>query len=182
MPIVPDTKDWTWVLGRACQECGYDADAVDLDHLPERIRLNAAAWAGVLADRSAVRDRPDDHTWSPLEYACHVRDVHTIFDERVVLMIDSDDPAFPNWDQDTTAIDSAYADQDPIEVAEGLRNAAAQVSGRYGAIKGDTWRRTGRRSDGAVFTVASLARYHLHDVEHHLHDVQHGDLDPASGS
>ncbi len=23
--IVPDTKDWTWVLERACPECGFDA-------------------------------------------------------------------------------------------------------------------------------------------------------------
>ena len=27
------------------------------------------------------------------------------------------------------------------------------------------------RSDGAVFTVATLGRYHYHDVFHHLHDV-----------
>jgi len=24
MPIMPDTKDWTWVLRRACPECGFD--------------------------------------------------------------------------------------------------------------------------------------------------------------
>ena len=26
-PIVPDTKDWTWVLDRPCEECGFDATA-----------------------------------------------------------------------------------------------------------------------------------------------------------
>ena len=171
MPIEPDTKDWTWVLREACPQCGYDAAAVDLDDVPERIRRNAAGWVGILADRPDVRERPDDRTWSPLEYACHVRDVHTIFDERVRLMIDTDDPAYANWDQDTAAVEGRYGEQDPIEVAEQLRNAAARVSGRYGAVDGDTWERTGRRSDGAVFTVASIARYHLHDVEHHLHDV-----------
>jgi len=29
----------------------------------------------------------------------------------------------------------------------------------------------GRRSDGAVFTVASFARYMVHDPVHHLYDV-----------
>lgn len=32
--------------------------------------------------------------------------------------------------------------------------------------------RPGYRSDGAAFTVASLARYHLHDVVHHTWDVR----------
>jgi hypothetical protein len=31
--------------------------------------------------------------------------------------------------------------------------------------------RTGRRSNGSVFTVASLSQYFLHDVVHHLWDV-----------
>src|SRR6188508_472450 len=161
MAIEPDTKDWTWILTRACPDCGYDAATVDLEDVPERIHLNAAAWAGVLADRPDVADRPNEHTWSPLEYACHVRDVHTIFDERVRLMLDAEDPAFANWDQDATAVETGYGQQDPLDVAEGLRNAAATVAGRYGGVVGDAWDRTGRRSDGVIFTIASLARYHL---------------------
>ena len=61
MPIEPDTKDWTWVLDRRCEECGF------------------------------------------------------------------------------------------VHVGEEL---------------------VGRRSDGSAFTVESLGRYWLHDVEHHLHDVR----------
>ncbi|MEJ7726628.1 MAG: DinB family protein [Actinomycetes bacterium] len=171
MAIERDTKDWTWVLTEVCGECGYDASAVDLDDVPDRIRTNAAAWAGILADRPDVRERPDDQTWSPLEYACHVRDVHVTFDQRVRLMLETDDPAFENWDQDATAVERRYGEQDPMDVAEELRSAAARVSSRYGAVKAAAWERTGRRSDGAVFTVGSLARYHLHDLEHHLHDV-----------
>lgn len=33
------------------------------------------------------------------------------------------------------------------------------------------WDRTGQRSDGFTFTVATLSRYLVHDLEHHLHDV-----------
>ena len=39
------------------------------------------------------------------------------------------------------------------------------------ASRAPQWDRPGRRSNGSVFTVDTLARYHLHDVEHHLHDV-----------
>ena len=35
----------------------------------------------------------------------------------------------------------------------------------------EQWQRAGRRSNGSVFTVASLGTYYLHDVVHHLHDV-----------
>ena len=35
----------------------------------------------------------------------------------------------------------------------------------------DEWDRTGFRSDGAAFTVATFARYLVHDPIHHLHDV-----------
>ena len=36
-----------------------------------------------------------------------------------------------------------------------------------------TWvlQRTGRRSDGAHFTVETFARYFIHDPVHHLYDV-----------
>ncbi len=51
--------------------------------------------------------------WSPLEYACHVRDVFPLFDERLVLMLAQDGPQYANWDQDATAVER-YAEQDPV--------------------------------------------------------------------
>ena len=65
----------------------------------------------------------------------------------------------------------AYRDQAPATVATELLAAAAAVSKQYGGIEGPQWDRPGRRGDGSVFTVDSLSRYHLHDVEHQLHDV-----------
>ncbi len=51
--------------------------------------------------------------------------------------------------------------------------AAAAVAAAYEAVSGEQWDRTGRRSDGATFTVDTFARYHLHDLVHHAHDVSH---------
>jgi len=170
MSIEPDTKDWTWVLERRCPECGFDARTVDRETLAARIRDTAGRWRGVLVNEDPAV-RPADNIWSPLEYACHVRDVHRVFDERVRRMLAEDDPAFANWDQDATALEDRYDEQDPATVAEELVAAAATVADRYAGVAGDAWERTGRRSDGAVFTVDSLGRYHLHDVLHHLVDV-----------
>ncbi len=172
MSIEPDTKDWTWVLERPCPECQFDAAGLDVARVPQAIRDNATLWEVVLqTDDAAVR--PQANLWSPLEYACHVRDVHQLFDARLGQMLAEDDPAFDNWDQDATAVDDDYGSQDPDEVGRSVVAAAETVAARYEGLADDEWRRTGRRSDGAAFSVDSLARYHLHDVVHHAHDVSH---------
>lgn len=171
MPIVPDTKDWTWVLTRPCLECGFDAASFDEVDVPRLIRENAAAWPYVL-ERDGVAGRPDDETWSPLEYAAHVRDVHRIYRERLGLMLANDDPLFPNWDQDVTAVEERYAEQDPAVVSAELVAEAAAIADAFDGVQGAQWQRRGRRSDGAAFTVATISKYYLHDVQHHLHDVE----------
>ena len=171
--IVPDTKDWTWVLREPCPECGYDARTVGRGDLGPTIRTNAAAWADVLA-RPGAGDRPDPATWSPLEYACHVRDVHRIFERRLASMLKEDVPRFANWDQDETAVEERYAEQAPAAVSSELTEAAAVVAARYDSLAlddEDAWARAGVRSDGSEFTVDTLGRYHLHDVVHHAWDV-----------
>ena len=168
--IVPDDKNWTWVLERECPDCGYDGPSFEARRTGETVREIGARWVSVLA-RTDVRDRPTPGVWSPLEYACHVRDVFRIMDHRLALMLGSDGPAFENWDQDATAVEDDYAGQDPAVVANELTTAAAVFAARYDTVEGDQWGRTGTRSDGAVFTVESLARCMVHDPLHHLWDV-----------
>jgi hypothetical protein len=169
----PDTKDWTWVLERPCPECGFVASELDLGAAPGLVESTAESFRAVL-DRDGAAVRPGPTTWSALEYACHVRDVHRIFDGRVRLMLAEDDPEFANWDQDATAVDERYDLQDPATVSAELVAAAAVVAATYASVAEHQWPRTGRRSDGSRFTVASLARYHLHDVVHHVWDVESG--------
>lgn len=169
--IEPDTKDWTWVLEEPCPECGFAAAATGPERFAEVVRDGVATWAAVLGlDDAAVR--PDPTTWSPLEYACHVRDVHRIFDLRVGMMLDQDEPVFPNWDQDETAAAERYAEQDPAVVATELAEAAERVAARYESVPDDAWGRRGVRSNGSEFTVDSIGRYHLHDIVHHAWDVR----------
>src|SRR5512139_2353405 len=89
--IEPDTKDWTWVLERPCPECSFDSATVDPARLPDALRATARRWRLALTDPGCTV-RPSDNVWSPLEYACHVRDVHRIFDPRVARMLAEDDP------------------------------------------------------------------------------------------
>jgi hypothetical protein len=168
--IEPDTKDWTWVLEQPCPECGFVAADVVPTEVAGRVLEMLPRWQAVLERDDAV-ERPAADTWSPCEYACHVRDVFTVFEGRVALMLEHDDPVFDNWDQDATAIDDDYASQTPSEVASQLDAAGRSFAGTFAAVPAGAWNRTGRRSNGSAFTVASLGQYFLHDVVHHLHDV-----------
>jgi hypothetical protein len=169
--ITPDIKDWTWVLDRPCEECGYDASSVPVETVGGRLRANAAKWLPVLqrGDASA-RPRPD--VWSPLEYACHVREVHELYLHRLDRMLAEDNPRYDNWDQDAAAVEKRYGEEDPSAVALELEAAAGALADRFDGVTGAAWQRSGRRSDGATFTVDTFSRYLLHDVEHHLWDVR----------
>jgi len=170
MQIVPDTKDWTWVLRRRCPECGVDACEMSVALLGRITRTTVDAWQLVLG-REEVRIRPAPTVWSPLEYACHVRDVYRLFAERITTMLEQDDPQFADWDQDATAVAERYGEQDPAEVFGELTRAGTAIAELFDGVEDNAWLRPGRRSDGSVFTVESLGRYFLHDVLHHLHDV-----------
>jgi SAM-dependent methyltransferase len=171
-PVVePDTKDWTWVLDRPCPECGFVAADVQRAVVGDAVRANAAAFVSALGSPRTAQ-RPGPGVWSPTEYACHVRDVHRVFDVRARSMLDEDEPRFANWDQDETALAQRYDLQDPAVVGSELAAAAERVAATYDAVPGDAWERRGVRSNGSEFTVDTLARYHLHDVVHHLWDVR----------
>ncbi len=172
MSVPPaDDKDWTWVLERACPECGFDASAAGRDDLVPLVARVGGRWAEAWRGAVRPRDRPEPLVWSPLEYACHVRDVLDLAVYRTSLMRDEDDPVFANWDQDVTAVESDYAGTDPSVVAPALAVATDAYVTVLSGLPDDAWDRPGRRSNGSVFTVDSFTRYVLHDLVHHLTDV-----------
>src|SRR5262249_26133788 len=160
--------DWTWVLRQPCPECGFDTQSFAVQAVPEMIVANAAAWRETLTGTGDLRRRPAPDKWSAVEYGCHVRDGFRLYDQPLHLMLSQADPLFPNWDQDATAVADGYQDQDPAEVAGALSEAGQAIAERFSGVTGSQWQRTGRRSDGASFTVETFARYFIHDPVHHL--------------
>ncbi|MTE16186.1 DinB family protein [Nocardia aurantiaca] len=191
MPIVPDTKDWTWVLERACADCGFDPDATAYEAVPGSLRDSAARISAAL-ERPDARQRPDDATWSPLEYAAHARDVCRIFTHRLdiartggprpgpmiaaydtaVTMGDNGIPMFANWDQDATAVAANYAAAETATVAAELAAAVDTVAHAFASVPIAERDRAALRGNGSAFTVDSMALYFLHDLVHHAHDVE----------
>ena len=137
------------------------------------IRANAAEWSSLL-QHPQVATRPSDDRWSALEYAYHVRDVFVLYDQRLQMMLEQDDPHYPNWDQDAAAIDNNYPGEEPERVASEIQDAGETLAARFDSVQGDQWERRGTRSDGAYFTVETFARYLIHDPIHHVMDVRRG--------
>ena len=161
-----DTKDWTWVLERRCEECGFDASTLSTSEIGTRLIEACDDLAKAAGDTA----RPSPDVWSPLEYACHVRDTCRVFGARLTRMLTEDDPAFENWDQDETAVSERYGEQDPVDVADDLRASSRALAVQFAAVT--EWERTGLRSDGARFTVKTLGQYLVHDPVHHAWDVR----------
>ena len=173
-PVPPpaDDKDWTWVLERACPECGYDASAIAGADIPARVRGAVAAMQAALQAPGAA-ERPAPEVWSSVEYAAHLRDVCIVFGTRLAAMRGTHDPMFPNWDQDETARTERYWELAPATVAAELGVEGERLAADFDTVRTEEWQRPGRRSNGSVFTVDTLGRYLLHDLEHHVHDVHH---------
>ena len=87
-------------------------------------------------------------------------------------MLRLDDPLYPNWDQDATAVEERYGAQDPSTVSAAAgATPPTGLADAFDGVPGEQWLRTGRRSDGARFDIAGFSRYLLHDPVHHLYDV-----------
>lgn len=163
-----------------CPECRFDtATATDVAGEIEALgRKFAAPLTRYLPGEDGpalLRIRPEPEVWSPLEYACHVRDVLRLFDERTQAMVAEPGVTFSTWDHDAAVTDDAYNDQDPAQVAADIAAATSAYAQTLQGLDADQWAATGRRSDdGQEFTVDSLARYGLHEAKHHQLDIGRG--------
>ena len=61
-----------------CQACGFVWEAWSTEVLPDELRALGPQWREAVeaaSEHPRLRLRPQPEVWSPLEYACHVRDV-----------------------------------------------------------------------------------------------------------
>lgn len=166
--IMPDTKDWTLVLNETCDECGIDVRALSTAQVAALVREASGRFAEVLGSPGAGT-RPSPMVWSAHEYVAHVAQMYQVMTERLALIVEKDAPSFANWDQDAAAVANDYASIPALEVARMLEEASLAFAGALEALTDAQIPRMGTRSNGAVFTTATLAQYAWHDAAHHLH-------------
>lgn len=176
MAIEPEAKSWAWVNERPCPQCGFDASSTDPRQVADLIRANVGDWQRLLGmPVEQLLTRPDDSTWSGLEYACHVRDVYQLLAYRFDRLGTEQHPVFDDWHPDRIADARDYpAERHPEQVLALLTENADRVIAHASTMTDDGWQRQGTRADGLVFTAGWLSTYLTHDVIHHVDDVHQG--------
>jgi hypothetical protein len=158
-----------------CDECGFEY------HLSEATTTGGAITDGVaelvrsLTDgRSDVNARRQPQTWSPLEYACHLRDVMLVQREQVLLARRRDRPTFEPMGRDTRVEHDGYAEQHADDVARQLTDAALMFTNVLSRLRPDDWERTVTYSypTATERSLRWVAVHTLHEVRHHLLDVR----------
>ncbi|TDO87916.1 DinB family protein [Enemella evansiae] len=161
-----------------CSECGFEHRFDEPADVAAQLRADTAALAdlvGEAGDRVAVR--PAAETWSPLEYACHVRDVLLTKREQVLealLAGDAEEPPVARtMHRDARVLLEGYAESDPVAVHRQLRDAAELLAGVLERVPPTGWDarlRYGWPTE-EVRDLRWLALHTWHEVSHHTRDV-----------
>ena len=157
-----------------CDECGFDYAALTRLEISDALRNDAATLLDEFAAvRDHARERPAEGVWSPLEYACHVRDMLDVQRARVVLTQRVDNPAFVPMGRDERAMTDRYNEQDPEVVARALGDAASELAATLDALDATGWQRTGIYNYPAPAdrTVEWIGRHTVHELRHHARDI-----------
>jgi S-DNA-T family DNA segregation ATPase FtsK/SpoIIIE len=159
-----------------CDDCGYEYDTYSRSELAGEIRGFGPAYAAALFGVPDVRARPAPEVWSPLEYACHVRDVFHVQRERVLLALREETPEFEPMRRDERAVEMRYNAQDPAAVVADLDNAADALAALFESLDEPSWQCTGMYSypEPKKRTVEWIARHTIHEGVHHLGDLSDG--------
>jgi hypothetical protein len=159
-----------------CEECGFDP--ADLRHGDLAVavrsfgrRYRAPLTRGLPGEDldAVVRTQPEPGVWSAWQYASHVVDIFTVFDDRVRCALEGREP-------DEDVIDwegrvSAAPDRAREEVADALAGAADDLAITLSELNADEWGLPGVTGRGRPVTVADLATIAVHEGSHHLLDV-----------
>jgi hypothetical protein len=158
-----------------CPDCGFVYDEARAPEAAARIRALARDVVAALTarDDGDVRRRPVPDVWSPLEYACHVRDVLLVQRERVLAMRRGFSGEASPMGRDERVEHDGYAAQRVSDVAVEVEHAALLFANVLDRVTPDDWNLT----IGYQFpqpeqrSLRWVAVHTEHELVHHLHDL-----------
>ena len=119
------------------------------------------------ADPAILRERPAPGEWSIHENACHLAEVHPLFERRLALMLAEENPEIRSYDPGRDDPDDALL---KLDLAESLRRFAhdrARIVTRLRSLRPADWMRTARHEEYNAYSVFMMFRHlALHDFHH----------------
>ncbi|BCO38885.1 methyltransferase type 12 [Mycobacterium paraintracellulare] len=158
-----------------CAGCGFAYDLRRAASVRHDIRALAAEAVVLLSNNKIdVRSRSRPDVWSPLEYACHLRDVLLVQRERVLAARRTNGHDCASMGRDERAEHDGYSEQDPAEVARQLADAAALFSNVLARLSDDDWDRTViyHYPETHERSLRWVAVHTVHELLHHLLDIR----------
>lgn len=158
-----------------CTGCGYAYDLRRAATAGGDIRGLAAEVVVLLSNKAIdVRSRARPDVWSPLEYACHLRDVLVVQRERVLAARRMNGVDCASMGREERAEHDGYNEQDPTEVARQLADAAALFSNVLARFSADDWDRTViyHYPETHERSLRWVAVHTAHELQHHLLDIR----------
>ncbi|MGW0251961.1 DinB family protein [Nocardia goodfellowii] len=158
-----------------CAHCGFVYDLSGATEVAAQARDHAVEFANLLdTDSPNLRRRTQPQVWSPLEYACHMRDVLLVQRERALAARRWDTPEATPMGRDERVEHDGYADQQPADVGRQIRDAAQLFANVLDRLADEDWERTMIYSFPAreERSLRWLAVHTLHELRHHLLDMR----------
>lgn len=160
----------------SCDECGFQYDSVPVADIGSALRSNAQMLIDALSSGGEVRSRPEPDVWSPLEYACHVRDVMQIQIGRVARGLAEETPSFEPMQREERPGRLRYNEQDPVVVREQVLDAAGALADVFDGLSQDQLARTVtyRWPVEMIRPLRWVGRHTVHELVHHRGDIERG--------
>jgi S-DNA-T family DNA segregation ATPase FtsK/SpoIIIE len=158
-----------------CAGCGFTYGELPRDAIASAMGETGRQLVTLLSTAaSPLTERRIPDEWSPLEYACHIRDVLLVQRDRLYVALVEDEPSFkPMYRDERVALDR-YAEQHTDVVVAQLLMAAAMTAHAFTALTGDQWTRAliYNYPSPARRDVEWMAHHTLHEMVHHRGDIE----------
>ncbi|BBY39891.1 hypothetical protein MMAN_40250 [Mycobacterium mantenii] len=159
----------------SCAGCGFTYDLRRAASAGDDICAGAAEVVAFLCNNDVdVRRRARPEVWSPLEYACHLRDVLLVQRERVLAARRVNGADCASMGRDERAEHDGYNEQDPTRVARQLTDAATLFSNALVRLSASDWDRTVvyHYPETGPRSLRWVAVHTAHEMQHHLGDIR----------
>lgn len=157
-----------------CSECGFVYDPSRAGEVSAAIHDELSAILKLLEVDAGPEVRRDPAIWSPLEYACHLRDVLLVQRERILLARRTETPAFETMGREERVEHDGYAEQHPEDVVRQIRDAALMFGNVLERLGPADWERrvVYNYPTQQERSLAWVAVHTLHEAVHHVADIR----------
>lgn len=114
-----------------------------------------------------LKRRPRPEKWSAHEHACHLAEVHTLFFNRLELMLGNERPHIRMYNPDEAMAEGALLSVDLDGALERFARDRKRLVERLQGLSEDDWQREASHEEYAHYSVLIMFRHvALHDMLH----------------